>query len=473
MRERYRSVAGGRGSQKINFNQMKVVTFLLSFLVSILSSRIICRDPDLGGQHPPEQIFHRQFMTFGCEECSGAGFGNLMIFFPAVYYFAALTGRDLLIFDNSILGELCKIITCGFPMVSEMSLAYPSLLGPDKLRGIKKVKALDFHKHFDGSRPLHEPLLRGDGYMPASDWWVSYNRTAHCIRKLTGCKLGDVSCAERHAFQRLVRGPFRSQLTPQEESRLEGVPKHIKHALLSLPHAFAPRLDLAVHLRTQFNHFEKQSDINDPSYRREVDDWLNSTEGLRVFDDIEEMIVYELQQTVLANRAAARARGGIELDSPGLQDNDPIYIYLASDNEEVKDAFALRLLKKHKELNLNIMRIETKFVVHAKDLKTLKDETKNEGLLDLFFDWYALSLSNIIVAWRRNTNMVSTFVHSAQRVSGNTEVTNTSAPVGHGIGTRGMQLSYARGGRTKWGQMWVYSLLDEMVPDKDEIVFWD
>ena len=56
-----------------------------------------------------------------------------MIFFPSAYYFAALTGRDLLIFDNSVIGEFCKHIVCGFPMVSEMSIAYPDLLGKNQL----------------------------------------------------------------------------------------------------------------------------------------------------------------------------------------------------------------------------------------------------------------------------------------------------------------------------------------------------
>ena len=53
------------------------------------------------------------------------------------------------------------------------------------------------------------------------------------------------------------------------------------------------------------------------------------------------------------------------------------------------------------------------------------------GLLDLVFDWYALSLANVVFAWRKGgTDMISTFVHSAQRVSGTTERTDPDAPVG-------------------------------------------
>jgi hypothetical protein len=183
-----------------------------------------------------------------------------MIFFPAAYYFAALTGRDLLIFDNSVVGEFCKVVTCGFPMVSDMSLAFPELLSKDHLADMKSVKVYDFRKHMDGSKSLDDfPIIRADGYMPASEWWVYYNGTAQCIKRITGCELGDISCTERHALQRLIRGPFKSTLTVKEEQRLVGLPMHIKHAILTLPHNYAPRIDLAVHLRTQFHHFEEQT----------------------------------------------------------------------------------------------------------------------------------------------------------------------------------------------------------------------
>eukprot|EP01030_Chromulinospumella_sphaerica_P009223 gene9223-9035_t len=57
------------------------------------------------------------------------------------------------------------------------------------------------------------------------------------------------------------------------------------------------------------------------------------------------------------------------------------------------------------------MRIETTSIHHAKNLAKLKDETQNEGLLDLVFDWYALSLSDRILAWRKgSTKMISTYV---------------------------------------------------------------
>ena len=123
--------------------------------------------------------------------------------------------------------------------------------------------------------------------------------------------------------------------------------------------------------------------------------------------------------------------------------NGSFYLFLSSDNEEVETEFFNYLMQRHPKYR--ILRIESKFIVHIKNMHVLKKTTNEEGIFDLLFDWYALTLSNIIIAWRRGTSIVSTFVHSAQRVSGNMELTNTSAPIGHGIGSRGIQMSYHRG----------------------------
>jgi hypothetical protein len=48
---------------------------------------------------------------------------------------------------------------------------------------------------------------------------------------LSGCDLGDIACSDRHAYQRLVRGPFKAALTTEEEKRIKGVPDHVKHAV--------------------------------------------------------------------------------------------------------------------------------------------------------------------------------------------------------------------------------------------------
>jgi hypothetical protein len=423
-----------------------------------------CRDPDVGGT---TQNKDRKFMVLGSEGAGGAGLGNILIFYPAAFYFAAVTGRDIIIQDHSIIGEFCSIINCGFPFVSQVALAFPDIVNQQSLSAIDDVKAQDFQRYMEGSRPVTANIVRSGGFQSKSDWWVWFNTTVHCVHKITGCDRGDVMCAERHAYQRLIRGPFKSGLSADEEKRIHGVPDNLKHAILTLPHAYAPRLDAAVHLRAQFNHFESQANIDDPNYIQEVSDFLNGTESKQVFDVLEDRIVdivNSAHAAQLEQQKISEAAGGTTALAAAAVPGRPVYIYVAADNEAVKDFFCARLLRNPalSEGKLAIMKVETKGVMHAKNIDRLKDYTQNEGLLDLVFDWYALSLANTILAWRKGgTSLVSTFVHSAQKVSGTTERTDNNA--GRGIGTRGYQLIRTRNGGLRFDLFWVYSFLEDFL----------
>eukprot|EP01034_Spumella_vulgaris_P024193 gene24193-30511_t len=178
----------------------------------------------------------------------------------------------------------------------------------------KEVKVSDFNAYMDEKKVIDAKVVRAGGYQPKGEWWVWYNTTVHCVKKITGCDLGDIMCAERHAYQRLVRGPFKASLTDSEEKRIHGVPAQFKHAILTLPHQYAPR--------------------------------------------------------------------------------------------------------------------------------------------------YALSLANNVYAWRKgSTTMVSTFVHSAQKVSGTTERTDNQK--GTGIGTRGYQLIKDRRGNARFDLFWCYTFIED------------
>ena len=73
---------------------------------------------------------------------------------------------------------------------------------------------------------------------------------------------------------------------------------------------------------------------------------------------------------------------GNRLSLEASQDDD-VYVYLAADNEQVKEAFASTILleEKHGTSNftINIMRVETKFVHHIKNLANMKQATNDEG----------------------------------------------------------------------------------------------
>ena len=82
--------------------------FLLCCGLSNSVRDIQCHDPDVGGT---TQNKLRKFILFGSDGGQGAGIGNLLIFFPSVYYLAAFSGRDIILGDNSIVG---KILTANY-----------------------------------------------------------------------------------------------------------------------------------------------------------------------------------------------------------------------------------------------------------------------------------------------------------------------------------------------------------------------
>ena len=359
-----------------------------------------------------------------------------------------------------------------------MALAYPGILTNDSIKSAPTLKKGEFTGHLEG-KSQDALVVRSGGYLAHhGDWWVYFTNAVDCVAKITGCDPADVPCAERHAFQRLIRGPFRRGLTADEESRIHGVQDNMKHALLTLPHSFAPRFDAAIHLRTQFQSFEDQEDLKSETAQNEVKQWLEGGEGSKVFEMMESKLLEELGKDV-THRSNPKEHHGLKHATTPIasisadnntsgnatlvHDSDPIYVYLAADNEEVKEAFAKVLETKHLHHDeIRVMRVKTKGIFHIKNLSRLKAMTNDEGLLDLVFDWYSLSLSNIVLAWRKGgTHLISTFVQSASRVSGTTARTNVNKVVGKGgIGTVGIQLQ-GKGNGMRWNQFWHYGFLED------------
>lgn len=151
---------------------------------------------------------------------------------------------------------MCKELHCGFPLYSALSTVYPSVLTKDMLAHPAEAKINDFHKYLQNPTLLTDTLVRADGYKEQSGWYYGYKFALECVSQISGCDREDFSCHDRHALQQLVRGPFRTAFTAEEEKKIIGVPANFKHGILSLPHEYAPRLDAAVHLRCQFQHFE-------------------------------------------------------------------------------------------------------------------------------------------------------------------------------------------------------------------------
>ena len=607
-----------------------------------------------------------------------------------------------------------------------MTEAYPEYFDDESMKGVKGLKVMQFRDHFESwpKDPLQikdVPLLRADGYKYASEWWLGLKFAESCMQHLTGCEAhDDVACGDRHALQKLMMGPFRSKFTAEEESRILGVPKHVKHGILSLKHSLSPRFEVAVHLRTQFKHFGWLVGPKDDKWKdaeEELHSWLNSKDGdkgFAIFRAMEQKLLEVLDEELniryggppkisktssgalseeerkdqvnIATRAtvdkiavpsasptspstspptsppsnvitssyapvktasggvtgslwemiwndpssvkrrqavrpdprvhsssstpatpSASPTGGSEPDYKKLyeetqmkidnidykklyevtqskikelqielgetpsslksstdssslknagsekrpvdpqsltsdkketlassfithssyspsssgnfeeldfserpyksssrrtrerrqlrsvqhprhkRDADVLYVYVGSDNSVVKETFCEYLENSNYTFTINdgnisgvvypvmlkleVMRIvnEGGYIAHGKNIKNLKETTNNTGIVDLTLDWYAISLANHILSWRRDTHLISTFAQSAQRLSGNTESTNKNKildekggknthyhGIGHGRGSRGHNMYFGRNHPflPQWREYW-------------------
>lgn len=358
---------------------------------------------------------------------------------------------------------MCSIINCGFPLYSEMQEAYPAYLEKGNRPKYKEMKVWDFRRHIWNEHLVPDRVVYADGYKFSSSWYSEHNYSEWCINKLTGCRTGDSSCEDSHAYQQLVRGPFQAHVEEAFFKFLVGVPSNLKKAMLRLPHATAPRFDIGVHLRCQFRHFEYLVGPGDslwPRHQQEIEQFLQSenynageqlfkTVTMKLQEEIEQLLkLHEQVQT--SNRRLEQVKRVLRLDiaaenasaaalekeiekSSFFSANSPssmktFHVYLASDNEDVKEAFAHYLIH-HLNAHFNtsagvrvaVMRVFTgRNIAHAKDIGWLKSESA--GVFTLIADWYALSISNVVVAWRRDTHLLSTFAHSAQRYYGNSRI---------------------------------------------------
>ncbi len=214
----------------------------------------------------------------------------------------------------------------------------------------------------------------------------------------------------------------------------------------------------------------------------EVSNWLAAKDqhaGNRLFHLLEQKLVHELtsliqqrlgakETTALlahASEPASTQYTGYEtlVDSDtyseynhtyhGTHKHDPIYIYVSSDNDRVKEAFIHYFQDRYVNYHLptstaiiplfQFLRVKqldpTQVVQHAKNMEYLT-KSNASGSFNLIMDWYALSLANHIFAWRRDTHYISTYVQSAIRMSGNSNeyhmpsITSTTSSTGNGDG---------------------------------------
>ena len=181
-----------------------------------------------------------------------------------------------------------------------------------------------------------------------------------------------------------------------------------------------------------------------PNYVKEVDEFLNSTNfngGLALFQQLESKIMAEIHLILKKRDETSSKRRQLlqqthrilndklnlslfenmayELESKAEKEQyhgdatERIYVYLASDNDRVKEAFA-HYMEGH--ANISVMRVDTcDHIVHAKDIHYLKTNGNGTGVFSLAMDWYSLTLANIVFSWRRDTGITSSYAQVSRK----------------------------------------------------------
>jgi len=375
------------------------------------------------------------------------GVGNYLIIWPALYWFAAFTGR-ILVLGDGIMSEFCHHVGCLSGAFTNRSIMIERGLY-NKSVPLMDLRQFDMMSHFEGNPRLRNLThLRGASVTPASEWWSYFPFLGSCVSRLSNCPPGDVSCSERFAFGKLIRGPFR-HFSKSQERRLCGMPASLLQLIRTLPHAnFTPelRISAAFHIRREFPHFENASDVqNDPNYLRSVYEWSNSSEAQFVYSEFVNRLLSDMPSHLAV------------LKSP----RDDVLVYICGDNNHVKHALAQRLelavanyLKAQNRV-VRVMSIDDPLLHHSRNRLVMRNgKPFKHSLEDLAFDWYCLSISNHIYAWRNKGTRGSTFVGSAGRVSG-----NTSAAFSNKLQ---LELRRPRRGSSKyqWIKEFGYNILD-------------
>ena len=214
-----------------------------------------------------------------------------------------------------------------------------------------------------------------------------------------GCNAEMMGCIERFAFQHLLHGGFTRNAIPSEVVGL--LPEEV-NKFLTAPYLSLPRFDAGVHLRAQTSQLEKNVARNHSQFA------LDMKEYQTVFQVFERTLSHHffVKHPVMFNVSNAALTGAWPR------------IFISCDDVDVRDAFVAVLLNRTDDIGRFIpVFVNASHIKHVKHI-SFEHSIPDQGLVNTAFDWYALSLSQVIYAWRlRYVSIVSTFMDSATRVS--------------------------------------------------------
>lgn len=359
-----------------------------------------CRMPDFNAPIHLNMT-NRKFSVYSSPVGGGAGIGNILTYWPNAWVLAAVTGYDIVIVEDSLVGKLCAIIQCGHVNMSTVKMHYDYVKRKPRI-----LQHTDILKILSGKKMLTEDVVMVSGYLTHHSADLYNEAVRQCLSSLTGCPGGDALCMEQFAFQTLIKGPFHPHAAAALQDRVVGLPpillKHILHRPLSL----LPRLDGAFQLRMQYGDMENNRE------RDAFKSFFTTTDGGKV----------------VAQSTAALRDYFINPKSPFKlrpYNRSHAFIYVSCDDSVDKLKFAELLLEKgNRKGKVNVSAVyvrnvanmsHTKSYAH-KNFEKFEQSVTYYSLVDTVFDWYMLALSNIIWSYR-NAHIVSTFTESAARVT--------------------------------------------------------
>lgn len=150
-----------------------------------------CHLPNLLGERISEET--PKFIEFACSPIDGrydkctklGGIGNTLIMFPAVYLAAMLSGRQIIIHDNSGLGNWCRALKCDFPFTSAMEELFTDL------KTVKHVVSLtqnDFAYKLRKNTSIPDSIIGFRGMDVYATKWFHYAGpyASACVEHITG-----------------------------------------------------------------------------------------------------------------------------------------------------------------------------------------------------------------------------------------------------------------------------------------------
>lgn len=343
-------------------------------------------------------------------ECFGrAGIGNILITYPAAYFYAVLTGRDIVINDFGNMGGWCKVLNCSFPFHSEIKAHHAHTRRHSKTNSLfvelKANKTCDVNViEFMGSTNAR---LSGDV--------LQDKRAMRCLQGIMNCS--GVGCMEKFAFQHLLSGGLRQDVGPLS---VVGLTAAETDAVLRSPFSTAPRFDGAVHIRAQ----SREMEVGILNANRTAEE-LSLQVHLPVFRAINTKLTSAFfrpvspSMTSLFNVTSAVhtqrwPRIIVSCDDAFLKKK--LIEILA--NRSVSDGLLHLVYVNHSATQI----YHTKHAIRGALLNkthnnSLDRSPTSHSVADTALDWYLLALSDKFFAYRlRGSSLLSTFLQSASRV---------------------------------------------------------